>query len=196
MTSDTRLEPPPRDAAFLPGDPDIWVFVLGDMLIFSAYFAAYIFFDRAQSRELFLQSQQQLSQHWGVINTLMLLTSSLLVALSVQATRAGDFGVASRFLTGGGALGVAFVVSKASEWAAKVRSGFTITSNAFLMHYYMLTGVHVFHVLIGLVFLAVLRKELRGATRPRVKLLESGATYWHMVDFIWFLIFALLYLAR
>ena len=60
------------------------------------------------------------------------------------------------------------------------------------MHYYVLTGVHVIHVLIGLVFLAVLWRELRGAPTPRVELVEAGGTYWHMVDFLWFVIFALL----
>jgi nitric oxide reductase NorE protein len=180
----------------VPGDADIWVFVIGDMLIFSAYFAAYIFLERGHNHELFLQSQRHLSQTLGVVNTLILLTSSLFVALSVQSTRAGDFGVASRFLTLGGAFGVGFLLCKSFEWYSKLSSGYTISTNAFFTHYYMLTGVHVFHVLIGLVFLVVLRRELHGATRPRVQLLEVGATYWHMVDFIWFVIFALLYLMR
>jgi len=185
-----------RAERHLPGDADIWVFVIGDMLIFSVYFAAYIFFDRGQDHELFVASQRHLSQSLGVINTLILLTSSLFVALSVHATRAGDFGIASRFLSLGGGFGVGFLLLKSYEWYSKLSSGLTISTNAFFMHYYMLTGVHVFHVLIGLVFLLVLRSELHGTARPRVKLLEIGATYWHMVDFIWFLIFALLYLMR
>jgi nitric oxide reductase NorE protein len=185
-----------KAARRLPGDADIWVFVLGDMLIFSAYFAAYIFFDRGRNHALFVQSQQQLSQTLGIINTLILLTSSLFVALSVQATRLGDFGIASRFLTLGGSFGVGFLLLKSYEWYSKISHGLTLGTNAFFMHYYMLTGVHVFHVLIGLVFLVVLRRELETAPHPRVKLLEVGATYWHMVDFIWFLIFALLYLMR
>jgi nitric oxide reductase NorE protein len=180
----------------LPGDRDVWVFVLGDMAIFSAYFAAYLFLDRASDPELFLRSQQQLSQNLGVLNTLVLLTSSLFVALSVQAARAGDFGVASRFLTLGGGFGAGFVLLKSCEWYAKLSNGITISSNAFFMHYYVLTGVHAFHVLLGLVFLAVLRRELQTAPCPRLSVLEVGATYWHMVDFIWFVIFALLYLMR
>jgi nitric oxide reductase NorE protein len=191
MTTVTRTAP-----RHLPGDPDIWVFVLGDMAIFSAYFAAYIFVDRAGNHELFLQSQQHLSQTLGVVNTLVLLTSSLFVALSVQATRAGDFGVASRFLGLGGAFGTGFLLLKSYEWYSKLSAGLTISTDKFFMHYYVLTGVHVFHVLIGLVFLMVLRHELRTAERPRVAFLEAGATYWHMVDFIWFVIFALLYLMR
>jgi nitric oxide reductase NorE protein len=64
------------------------------------------------------------------------------------------------------------------------------------MHYYVMTGVHVVHVLIGLTFLMVVRRELRGATTPRMQLIESGGIYWHMVDFLWFMIFSLLYLMR
>jgi nitric oxide reductase NorE protein len=192
----------------LPGDVNIWVFVIGDMLIFSAYFAAYLFADRVGNHELFLQSQQYLSQDLGFCNTLILLTSSLFVALAVHAARLGDFAVASRFLELAGACGVVFLFVKAYEWYTKLASGLTISTNAFFMHYYVMTGVHVVHVLIGLTFLIVLWRELRGAPTPRVEargssarerrmeLVEAGGIYWHMVDFLWFLIFALLYLMR
>src|ERR1700712_2146355 len=123
----------------LPGDLDIWVFVLGDMLIFSAYFAAYLFIDRMQNHALFVESQQQLSQNLGFCNTLILLTSSLFVALAVHAARAGESAVASRFVELGGACGVCFLFIKAYEWSSKLASGLTISSNAFFMHYYVLT---------------------------------------------------------
>jgi nitric oxide reductase NorE protein len=179
----------------LPGDPGVWLFVLGDMVIFSCYFAAYMF-DRGQNHALFMQSQQHLSQNIGVINTLILLTSSLFVALCIQAARAGDFRAANRLLTGGFACGAGFVILKLIEWALKIHAGFTISSNAFFMHYYMMTGLHFFHVLLGLVFLTLLQRELQRKTTPRVQFLEVGATYWHMVDFLWIIIFALAYLMR
>jgi nitric oxide reductase NorE protein len=180
----------------LPGDVNIWVFVIGDMLIFSAYFAAYLFADRIHNHPLFLESQQHLSQSLGVCNTLILLTSSLFVALGVHAARLNDSGAASRFLELAGACGVGFLLVKAYEWYSKLASGLTISTNAFFMHYYVMTGVHVVHVLIGLTFLVILWRELRGAPVPRMELIEAGGIYWHMVDFLWFLIFALLYLMR
>ena len=179
----------------VPGDASVWVFVIGDMVIFTAYFGAYLS-DRAHNHDLFLKSQQHLSQTVGVINTLMLLTSSLFVALSVQAARAADLRAASRFLTLGRACGAGFVLIKSYEWYLKLSAGVTISSNAFFMHYYMMTSVHFFHVLLGLVILWVLRRELHGPTAPRIQLLETGATYWHMVDFLWILIFAQVYLMR
>jgi len=180
----------------LPGDADIWVFVIGDMLIFSAYFAAYLFVDRIRDHALFFQAQQQLSQNLGFCNTLILLTSSLFVALGVHAARLADFRAASRFLELAGASGIIFLFVKAYEWYTKLASGLTISTNAFFMHYYVMTGVHVVHVLIGLTFLTILWRELRGAAIPRMELVEAGGIYWHMVDFLWFLIFALLYLMR
>ena len=185
-----------RTLGRLPGDADIWVFVLGDMLIFSAYFAAYLFAGRMGDRELFLRSQQQLSQNLGFCNTLILLTSSLFIALCVQAARLGNFAVASRFLELGGGCGVVFLLLKAFEWHSKIARGLTISTNAFFMHYYVMTGVHAAHILIGLTFLMIIRRELRDATTPRMQLIESGGIYWHMVDFLWFMIFSLLYLMR
>jgi len=179
----------------IPGDPSIWVFVIGEMVAFSCYFAAYMW-DRGQHHGLFLQAQRDLSQNVAALNTLVLLASSLFIALSVHATRAGDFAIASRFLTLGGTCGAAFVVSKAFEWSSKLAQGLTLGSNAFFMHYYMLTGVHLFHVLLGLVFLGILWRELNKGSPPRARLMEVGATYWHMVDFLWIIIFPLLYLMR
>ena len=180
----------------LPGDSDVWVFVIGDMLIFSAYFAAYLFVDRSQDHALFLESQKHLSQDLGIVNTLVLLTSSLFVARSVQAAKAGDHAAAARRLTTGGLFGSAFLCIKAFEWTSKIAGGITLTTNAFFMHYYMLTSVHVAHVLLGLVFLSLARRELQRASAPNLGLIEAGGIYWHMVDFLWILIFALLYLMR
>lgn len=178
----------------LPGEASIWLFVIGDMVIFSCYFAAYLY-DRARDHATFLQAQQHLSQNMGVVNTLTLLTSSLFVALSIQAARAGEFVVASRFLAFGGSCGAGFILIKAYEWYLELSAGYAITSGAFFMHYYMITGLHFFHVLLGLIILTMLRIELRRRI-PRVQVLEVGATYWHMVDFLWILIFALVYLMR
>jgi nitric oxide reductase NorE protein len=185
-----------RAAAHLPGDRDIWIFVLGEMVIFSCYFFVYACLHRGENQEVFLQSRHHLNQTLALVNTLVLLTSSLLVALCVQATRAGDYRVASRFLSAAGACGAGFLILKGYEWYAKLSQGLTLGTNAFFMHYYVMTGVHVLHVIIGLVFLAVLRRELHTSAAPRISLMEVGATYWHMVDFLWFLIFALLYLMR
>src|SRR4030088_323168 len=80
-----------KKGAHLPGDSSMWVFVLGDLVIFSSYFIIFMVY-RNQERQLFLESQQHLSLDIGIINTLVLLASSWFVARSVQSTRADDYG--------------------------------------------------------------------------------------------------------
>ncbi len=184
-----------KTAAHLPSNKDMWVFVLGDLVIFSIYFIIFMIY-RNQERDLFLASQQHLSFNIGVLNTLVLLASSWFVARSVQLTRAGDYGRAMRLTVFGGLCGVAFILLKAYEWSSKIGHGFTFPSNDFFMFYYMLTGVHVFHVALGLVFLGVVYFELRNPKFRRVSMVETGATYWHMVDLLWVVIFALVYVMR
>jgi heme/copper-type cytochrome/quinol oxidase subunit 3 len=85
---------------------------------------------------------------------------------------------------------------KAYEWSTEVDQSHTISSNNFFMFYYTLTGVHLFHLLLGLPILGVVARELRNPRRRRMFMVESGATYWHVVDLLWTIIFALLYVTR
>jgi nitric oxide reductase NorE protein len=181
--------------AHLPSNKDMWVFVLGDLVIFSSYFIIFEIY-RHQQRQLFLSAQQHLSLNIGVVNTLVLLASSWFVAQSVQRTRAGEYERAMRLTVGGGLCGVVFILLKAYEWSTKIAHGLTFGSNDFFMFYYMLTGVHLFHVALGLVFLGVVFFELRNPKLRRVSMVETGATYWHMVDLLWVVIFALVYVMR
>ncbi len=179
----------------LPGQSSMWLFVIGDLWIFTAYFACYIY-DRGQAQDLFLAAQQQLSQGVGVVNTVILLTSSLFVVLATQAAKVSAFVTSARYIVYAAVCGVAFMVLKAVEWVPKIAAGITPGSNDFFMYYYMLTGLHLCHVILGLVILFLLWKELKFANKPRVDIVETGATYWHMVDLLWLTILALLYLMR
>jgi nitric oxide reductase NorE protein len=179
----------------LPGDGLMWVMVLGDLIIFGAYLIIFMVYRAMEPRE-FLQSQQHLNINIGVLNTLVLLGSSWFNARSVQAARGDDHARALRLTYLGGCCGVLFILIKAYEWATKIAQGHTMTSNDFFMFYYMLTGVHLFHVALGLVFLGVVMRELRNPRRRRMSMVESGATYWHMVDLLWIVIFGLFYVMR
>jgi nitric oxide reductase NorE protein len=178
-----------------PGDGHIWVMVLGDLIIFGAYFIIFMVY-RAMKPQEFLASQQHLNINIGVLNTLVLLASSWFVARSVHAARTGAHSAALRLTYLGGLCGAAFILIKAYEWSTEVAQGHTISGSDFFMFYYMLTGVHLFHVLLGLLILGVVARELRNPRRRRMFMVESGATYWHMVDLLWIVIFALLYVMR
>lgn len=184
-----------RRAPHLPGDRDLWVFVLGDLVIFGGYFLIFMVY-RNQEHQLFLDSQRHLSLNVGTANTVLLLTSSWFVASSVLATRAAEYRRALTLTLWGGACGVMFVLVKAYEWTSKINAGLTFGHNDFYMFYYLLTGIHLFHVLLGLVFLGVVVAELRNPGKRRAAMVETGATYWHMVDLLWIVIFALLYVMR
>lgn len=196
MTSTTdAVEARPGRRSHLPADGSMWVFVLGDLVIFGAYFLIFMIY-RNQEHQLFLDSQRHLSLDIGTANTLLLLASSWFVANGVLATRAGEYRRALTLTSCGGACGVGFVGIKAYEWASKISAGLTFPHNDFYMFYYMLTGIHLFHVLLGLVFLGVVVAELRNPDKRRPSMVETGATYWHMVDLLWIVIFALLYVMR
>jgi nitric oxide reductase NorE protein len=178
----------------LPGDGHMWVIVLGDLVIFGAYFLIYMV-HRAMAPDLYLAAQQHLNVTVGVLNTLVLLTSSLFIARSVYAARGRRAGDAIRLTYAAAACGVLFIAIKAYEWFVELSRGFTV-SDEFFSFYYVLTGVHLVHVVIGLIVLGVSARELRAPQRRRTSLVEQGAVYWHMVDLLWIAIFGLLYVMR
>jgi len=172
----------------------MWFFVIGDLWLFAFYFACYIY-DRGNDAQAFIDGQRLLSPGVGVLNTVILLTSSLFVATCAQATRAGDIRAATRFLALGGACGAAFMLTKGCEWAAEIRTGFPEHTHPFFIYYFVFTGLHYLHVSLGLVILVLGWREL-SAAKPRPAFVEATATYWHMVDCLWMTIFAVLYLMR
>ena len=182
------------DERRLPGNNGMWLFVLGDLFIFLAYFVIFMVY-RRWDPETFLASQGHVDLLAGCVNTLVLLASSFLVALAVAAARQRDVRRSTRLLAGAGACGLLFMAIKAYEWVRLTHDGFTFTHDNFFMFYFAFTGVHLFHVLMGLVVLAVVRLELR-APSPREHVVEAGAVYWHMVDLLWVVLFALLYVVR
>jgi len=184
-----------KPAKAVPGQPDMWVLVLFEALVFTAYFGVYLFHRSAHSG-LFLRSQADLSPWLGTLGTLLLLASSLFMLRCVQASRAGAFRAAmtDAFITA--SLGAAFLTAKVTEWALLVHGGHGFTSNEFFTYYFFLTGIHLVHLLIGFVTIGVIIYQLRGRERRSQEIVETCAVYWHTVDLLWVLIFSLLYVVR
>lgn len=186
----------PAQALKIPGEAGVWVFLFGDMVIFVVFFVAYLV-DRAAAPGLFAQSSHELGLAVGVANTLILLSSSLLVVVGLGAVRRGAVPVATGAFRGAMACGVLFVVLKAFEYT-QIASGATGTDlNPFFSWYFILTGVHLMHVLIGLGVLGLMvsrAQQSSDVTGKRLMVIESGACFWHLVDLLWMLIFPLLYL--
>ena len=194
MTKPAGADAPPR-VRFVPGQPDMWAFVLFETLVFTSYFVVYLLF-RTQHHELYLRAQAGLDLQIGVFNTICLLSSSWAVARCVQASRHGAYrsALTNAFLTV--FFGFVFLVSKVLEWARQIRMGNGFTANEFFQHYFFLTSIHCLHLLIGFVVMGVVVYQLLSPKRRSQELVETGATYWHTVDFLWVLIFSLLYVVR
>ena len=195
MTGLTGTDRDTLTAKFVPGQPELWACVLFEAGIGTGDCSGYRF-QRAQAPQAFLHAQAHLDMRTGVFNTIVLLLSSWSVARCVEAARAGAYPQASRnaFLTVLFAL--VFLVSKVSEWVAEIHSGNGIATSEFFTFYFFLTGIHFLHLLIGFLVLGVVIYQLRDPARRSQNLIETGATYWHTVDFLWVLIFALLYVVR
>jgi nitric oxide reductase NorE protein len=193
--TDVDESPPPAARGHVPGASSMWFFVIGDLLIFGVYFVGYMYF-RGQNQTLFLADQAQLNLDIGAVNTVVLLTSSLFVALGVAAARAGKRAEALRRFCIALAFGAAFPLLKMFEWIPEISRGLTPGKDLFFMYYYVMTGMHLCHVTLGLVILGFIIRNLKAAQVPKISLVETGATYWHMVDVLWLVLFALLYLMR
>jgi nitric oxide reductase NorE protein len=187
---------PTRQEPHVPGELGVWTFITGDLVLFSFLFYLFLQY-RSGQLALFTQSQRQLNQTQGLANTLLMLSSSWLVASALRAARRQQLRLATCCMTGAFGCGAGFIVVKYFEYSAKVRAGYTPNSNDFFMYYYVYTGIHLIHVIIGmgvLATLAVYTRSTSPAGSVKIQHLESGATFWHLVDLLWIILFALLYL--
>ena len=194
---DLAEAPPPAFTGHPPGDLAIWFFICAELLVFGVFFAAYAF-ARAKHVELFDSMQQTLDRKGGALNTVFLITASYCVARAVaaiknegtEASRTSARWLAAGMLCGGG-----FLVVKVIEYHDKLAAGINLSTNTFYMFYLSLTFFHFMHVILGMVILtAVWLKTRRGGYSPADHHgMETGASYWHMVDLLWIVLFPLVY---
>jgi nitric oxide reductase NorE protein len=181
----------------LPGVDGLWVAIGADAVIFAILFMSFM---QARLREpaVFDHSRQALDPTFGGIDTLILLTSSWSIALAVQALKRDRVDLTRRYLLGGVLTGLMFVASKAFEYFLKFAHGITPATNDFYMWYFTLTGIHLLHVVFGTYLLAyVWTKARAGGYRSANRVVpECVASYWHLVDLLWIVLFPLLYLLK
>lgn len=178
----------------MPGFEGFWVFVAGDLAIFTLVFFAFV---HARSADVagFEAARATLDVDRGGINTLVLLTSSACIATALTRLRAGNNSAAAQWTAVGIAGGVAFIVLKISEYASGFGAGHTPSSGQFFVYYMTLTGLHLGHVIAGCLILGICWYRMRRSLTT-VTGFTTAAAYWHLVDFLWLLIFPLVYLVR
>ncbi|MDP1896366.1 MAG: cytochrome c oxidase subunit 3 family protein [Sulfurimicrobium sp.] len=180
-----------------PGDLAIWVFIFAELLAFGVFFVAYAF-ARAHNVELFNESQQHLNRTSGAINTLVLITSSYFMVRAVAAIKQGLSKPCALWIASAIGLGFVFLAIKIAEFQAMFAAGISLSTNTFYMFYLSLTLFHFMHVILGMVILAaIMLKALRGGYSAENHIgVETGASYWHMVDLLWIILFPLVYVIR
>jgi nitric oxide reductase NorE protein len=181
----------------LPGVDGVWVAIGADAVIFALLFGSFMQ-ARLQDPQVFEASRQTLNLNLGGIDTIILLTSSWAVALAVQALKRDLVDRVPRYLLCASLTGVLFMVSKSVEYFEKFADGITPATNAFYMWYFTLTGIHLVHVIFGtglLTYLWIGSRRGRYSSSNRV-VPECVASYWHLVDLLWIVIFPLLYLQK
>ena len=189
------MEPSPRsDTRHPPGDLAIWIFILAELLVFGVCFAAYAF-TRMDQVALFDRYQQTLDRDAALINTLALITSSYFVVRAVAAIREDRAPTCVRWLLAALAMGLVFLGVKGAEYAHHFGQGVSLRTNTFYMFYLSLTFFHFMHVLMGMVILAAVALKARrgGYSAAEHTGVETGASYWHMVDLVWLILFPLVY---
>lgn len=191
----TAAAPADTDARRIPGEAGTWVFLFGDMLVFGVFFVTFMV-ARGRTPEAFDAARATLHIGVGLLNTLVLLASSLCVVVALGAVRIGARSIATSAVTAAIGCGLLFAGLKVYEYTALVSAGHGAGAGDFYLYYFILTGLHLFHVGLGLLALSFVwtqtrRPELSG---NRMALVEGGACFWHLVDLLWIFLFALLYL--
>ena len=183
----------------------MWLFLFTELLLFGGMFLLYAIYLSRYTQE-FAISAREMHLVFGTANTVILITSSLLAAMAVTAIQR-DERITVLYLFGGTIfLSVIFLVNKYFEWSNEIGRGFYPNSpllasaplgkSIFFSLYYMTTGLHGLHVLVGGTILSVVAIRVKRGTihAGDYVLLENGALYWHLVDLIWIFIFPLYYL--
>ena len=183
----------------------MWLFLLSEILLFGGLFILYSTYRYKNPVEFHLAAWE-LNRVLGTINTLILLTSSLTMALSIYSVQKGNRKGSVFFLMATIFLGFLFLIIKYAEWAAKIGHGIYPNSTRLLGRnkgeilfyglYYSMTGLHGLHVLVGIFVLsAMLFLMMRGKINENRSIpLENSGLYWHLVDIIWIFLFPLFYL--
>ncbi|HLV70708.1 MAG TPA: cytochrome c oxidase subunit 3 [Xanthomarina sp.] len=177
-----------------PGGILMWIIVYLELLTFGAVLVAMALYSKDEP-SIFHESRLQLNTAFGAINTLFLLVSGFFMALTVTALKVSNLSKSKIYLKLTMFGGLLFLGLKSIEYVDKIEAGLTIGYNTFFSFYWMLTLFHVIHVLVGLVILAsVFRTMIKNPEKLMMEDVEASATFWHMCDLIWLLLFPVIYL--
>jgi nitric oxide reductase NorE protein len=187
--------------AYPPGDFGVWIIIYIELLTFGLFFIGFAI-SRQSQVEIFNTSQLLLDQRFGFINTVLLITSSYFVVQAVRIIKTINtkeiFQKASYYIVSAIGFSGIFLLIKMFELGSKYSAGINLSTNSFFMFYFILSVFHFMHVILGMIILTHLYLNTKAGlyTQKEHRGLESGASYWHMVDLLWIVLFPLLYILR
>lgn len=172
----------------------MWFFILAELTVFAILILAFAV-TQAIKPQLFVESRQLLNTSTGLAMTLSLLTAGLFAALAQEQVRRSLPRHGAVYLLAALFAASVYVVLKLTEYRHLLASGLGMEHNTFFTLYWILTGFHFLHVLLGMVILGWLAERCcRGLYDAGNRSgFESGVLYWHMVDLIWVVLFPLVY---
>ena len=180
-----------------PGSVAIWIFIYAELTEFGFFFLAFLFAKLYFPIE-FYHGPTQISTITGLLNTLVLLSSSFFVARAIQAIKVNQKKCAVQWLCLTILCGVTYCLIKTWEYQLNEDAGITPRTNYYFASYYYITFNHLLHVLIGTctIIFVTIQTALGVYDKDDHEGLESAASYWHMIDLVWILIFPLVYVLR
>jgi|JI9StandDraft_1071089.scaffolds.fasta_scaffold200697_2 nitric oxide reductase NorE protein len=173
-----------------PGGILIWILVIVEVITFFMGIGS-LLIEKKSNLEEFLKMQSSLNVNIAVWNTFFLITSGYAMALSVGYLKKNEAVKFTLTLVISIFFGLVFLGFKGWEYNLKLDSGLDLHSGTFWTYYWFLTGFHYFHVIAGMIILTLVflyRKTIS------LENLEASATFWHMCDLIWVVLFPTLYL--
>lgn len=177
-----------------PGGILMWIIIFLELITYGLALVAFVF-SGTENKELFQASALQLNTFTGLVNTCFLLTSGYFMAVSVRAFKQKELGKSRFYLSLTLSGGLMFCILKSLEFYSKMSNGFTMSYNDFFTYYWILTGFHFIHVVVGLIILLFSYRAIRKkGINAQQEDLEASAAFWHMCDLIWLLLFPVLYL--
>lgn len=182
------------------------VFLASEAMLFGALVMGLLAL-RTWETAAFAATSERLSLLAGSINTAVLLTSSLFVAIAAEARAVNNVRLASTMFALAALLGLCFLAVKGYEYRTEYLEGLmpglgpkqdfaSPGARMFMDGYFVATGLHALHVLVGVALLAGCGRRLRGGDPPATVTVENLGLYWHLVDIVWVFLFPILYLSR
>ncbi len=178
-----------------PGGLLVWMIVFLEVLTFGIGLIVFLRFKAAEPT-VFREARSHLGQVPALVNTLVLLTGGWLMARALDRLRETSIPAARWRMSLAAAFGVAFLIVKGWEYAAKLRLGLDLHHDTFHTMYWLLTGFHYLHVLVAVILLVAMSRGLRqgACTEEQATNIEASGIFWHLCDLIWLLLMPVIYL--